>query len=103
MGIETIIALGVAAAAAGGSAQQAHAQSVHAGQDKRDAETQNALMVEKANRADQQNLADKANAAVQARERALRASTSSYQTGVETNPLGDVGAANTANKTLLGL
>lgn len=103
MGIEVLVALGVAAAVAGASAQQAHATQVHAGQDKRDAEYEQNVLMGKAKQQDEQTQADKANAALQARNRAIQATSSGYQPDVSTNSLGNVGTANTKQQTLLGM
>ena len=105
MGIETgliIAGLAVSAAAAGASAQQSHVAQVHAGQEARDQKTAQSKLQSDATTANDNNQLAQANVAARQRQRALASSYGGPGPGVTSNPLGDVGQAQTRQSALLG-
>jgi hypothetical protein len=106
MGIEvgTALLIGglLSAGAAGASAHQSHVAQIHAGQESRDQKTAQAKLQSDATTQNDQNQLTQANVAARQRQRALASSYGGPGPGVATNPLGDVGQAQTRQSALLG-
>lgn len=103
MGIETIVALGITAAAAGAATHSSREQAREGKHEAREQAYNQGELAKKAEEQRKNTEVSQAQAAAKARDRSIAATSSVSRPDVATSMLGDLGTPNTKKSSLLGL